>query len=62
MTKEDKILNALITELDNCYQDSEYGQNTLNDLLLHGFKGLNNMSEDEVSEFLDRAIKWNEGL
>ena len=55
-------MNALIVELDNCYQDTEYGQNTLNDLLLHGFKGLNNMSEDEVSEFLDRAIKWNEGL
>ena len=62
MNKEEKIMQALIIELDNCYQDSEYGQNTLNDLLLHGFKGLNNMSEDEVSEFLGRAIEWNGGL
>lgn len=62
MTRDDLISQSLITELDNCYLDSEYGQNTLNDILLYGFKGLNNMTDNELTEFLDKSLTWNKGL
>jgi hypothetical protein len=61
MNKQELIEQALITELENCQNDSVYNDNTLHDFLLYGFKGLNNMNEQELSEFLESALNWRKG-
>lgn len=61
MNKQELIEQALITELDNCQNDAVYNDNTLHDCLLYGFKGLNNMNEQELSEFLESALRWRNG-
>ena len=58
MSKDEMIKQALIVELNNCQSDTSYNDNTLHDFLLYGFKGLNNMTESELSEFLAQALAW----
>jgi len=41
----DAVLNMT---LQNCIDDTSYNDNTLHDLILFGFKGLANMSRDEL--------------
>jgi hypothetical protein len=48
MTK-DKLINSILNmTLENCQDDSCYNDNTLHDFILFGFKGLSNMTIEEL--------------
>jgi hypothetical protein len=48
MTK-DKLINSILNmTLENCQNDSCYNDNTLHDFILFGFKGLSNMTIEEL--------------
>jgi hypothetical protein len=49
---------ALNMALQNCIDDSSYNDNTLHDLLLFGFKGLANMTREELQSELDNLKQW----
>jgi hypothetical protein len=51
----DEVLNIT---LQNCQNDSSYNDNTLHDLILFGFKGLANMSREELETELANLKQW----
>lgn len=53
MTKDQLINKVLNMTLENCQDDTNYNDNTLHDLILFGFKGLSNMSLDELQNEYD---------
>ncbi len=58
MTKaelRDMVLNMTIK---NCVNDSTYNDNTLHDLILFGFKGLSNMTYEELQAEFDNLKQW----
>jgi len=54
-TLRDEVLNIT---LQNCQNDSSYNDNTLHDLILFGFKGLANMSREELETELANLKQW----
>lgn len=58
---ENLINDTLNTIIANCQNDSAYNDNTLYDILRYGFKGLENMSQEELQAEFDRAKSWMEG-
>jgi hypothetical protein len=53
LIRENLIKDILNMTLDNCFNDTAYNDNTLHDLILFGFKGLSNMSEQELKHEYD---------
>lgn len=51
----DEVLNIT---LQNCINDSSYNDNTLHDLILFGFKGLANMTYEELETELASLKQW----
>jgi len=50
MTK-DKLINLVLNmTIENCQNDSCYNDNTLHDFILFGFKGLSNMTIEELTQ------------
>lgn len=54
-TLRDEVLNIT---LQNCVNDSSYNDNTLHDLILFGFKGLSNMTREELETELASLKQW----
>lgn len=53
MTKREKTIAKLIKlNLELCYNDSSVNDGMLHDLLVYGFKGFENMTEEELAEEL----------
>lgn len=48
MSKNELIKKVCELILENCQNDTSYNDNTLYDYIIHGFKGLNNMSIEEL--------------
>ena len=59
MQNEELITKILNMTLKNCYDDSVYNDNTLHDLIYFGFKGLANMTEDELQQELSMLKDWS---
>jgi len=51
----DMVLNMT---MKNCVNDSSYNDNTLHDLVLFGFKGLSNMTYEELQAEYDNLKQW----
>lgn len=50
MTRREKTIQKLIKlNLDLCYNDSSVNDGMLHDLLVYGFKGFENMTEEELA-------------
>jgi hypothetical protein len=58
MNKEKMINTILNKTLENCAEDTSYNDNTLHDLILFGFKGLSNMTEEELKNELELLTSW----
>jgi hypothetical protein len=53
MTRREKTIEKLIElNLDLCYNDSAVNDGMLHDLLVYGFKGFENMTNEELAEEL----------
>lgn len=50
MKKENLIKQVLNMTLQNCQDDTAYNDNTLHDFILFGFKGLSNMTIEELEK------------
>jgi hypothetical protein len=48
MEKENLVKQICNIIINNCQDDTSYNDNTLYDYIMHGFKGLNNMSVSEL--------------
>jgi hypothetical protein len=59
MKRDDIITAVLNMTLKSCYEDSVYNDNTLHDLLLFGFKGLSNMTDEELKNELEMIKTWH---
>lgn len=50
MTRREKTIQKLIKlNLELCYNDSSVNDGMLHDLLVYGFKGFDNMTEEELA-------------
>lgn len=50
MTKKEKTIQKLIKlNLELCYNDSSVNDGMLHDLLVYGFKGFENMTNEELA-------------
>lgn len=50
MTRREKTIEKLIKlNLELCYNDSSVNDGMLHDLLVYGFKGFENMTEEELA-------------
>jgi hypothetical protein len=56
MNKEQMVKEICNLIIDNCQDDTSYNDNTLYDFIMYGFKGLNNMSEDELKDELKKLV------
>jgi hypothetical protein len=55
MNKEQMVKEICNSIISNCQDDTSYNDNTLYDFIMYGFKGLNNMSEDELKDELQKV-------
>jgi len=55
MNKDKLITEICNLIIDNCQNDTSYNDNTLYDFIMYGFKGLNNMSIDELKDELQKV-------
>ena len=46
--------------IQSCQDDTAYNDNTLHDLLIHGFKGFEHMSEQELQAEYEYLIEGRE--
>ncbi len=58
MTKAELRDMVLNMTMKNCVNDSSYNDNTLHDLVLFGFKGLSNMTYEELQAEYDNLKQW----
>ncbi len=58
MTKAELRDTVLNMTIKNCVNDSTYNDNTLHDLVLFGFKGLSNMTYEELQAEFDNLKQW----
>jgi hypothetical protein len=58
MTQSELIDMVLNMTMKNCVNDSSYNDNTLHDLVLFGFKGLSNMTYEELQAEYDNLKQW----
>jgi len=56
MNKEQMVKEICNSIIANCQDDTSYNDNTLYDFIMYGFKGLNNMSEDELKDELKKLV------
>ena len=57
-TIENLRAQALNMALENCINDTSYTDNTLHDLIFFGFKGLANMTREELESELHNLKQW----
>jgi hypothetical protein len=58
MKREEIISKLLNTVITNCQNFSDYNDNTLHDFLMFGFKGLTNMTDEELQTELNSLTEW----